>query len=136
MRARGLSAEVINAGVDGYGMRQQLVRYRRDIAQLKPDAVVIYAGWNRCGRLVDPLCWSPIGVPGGRSEWLRQMGMMLGRRSMLVRRVFDHFAELGNEWHRHEWVMDPYHDIWVADLRTLVKEISARGQKPVLVVYK
>ena len=134
LRARGIGAEVINAGVDGYGMRQQLVRYRRDIAQLKPAAVVIYEGWNRCGRLVDPLCWAPLGVPGGRSEWVRQVGLILARRSMLAKRVFQHFAELNNEWHRHDWVMDPYHDIWIAELRTLVKEMNDRGQRPVLVV--
>lgn len=38
--------EVLNAGVPGYNLRQCRLRYQADLATLKPDYVLIYAGWN------------------------------------------------------------------------------------------
>ena len=46
LRAKGLDAEVINAGVPGYNLYHTTVRYRERVAPLKPDYVVLYLGWN------------------------------------------------------------------------------------------
>ncbi|MCA9049615.1 MAG: hypothetical protein KDA89_12850 [Planctomycetaceae bacterium] len=46
LRADGLDAEVINAGVPGYNLVQSLSRFRTVVAPLKPDLVVLYLGWN------------------------------------------------------------------------------------------
>lgn len=46
LRESGKNVEVLNAGVPGYTVRQISRRYERDIAQLQPDIVIVYLGWN------------------------------------------------------------------------------------------
>ncbi|MGE3245586.1 MAG: GDSL-type esterase/lipase family protein, partial [Beijerinckiaceae bacterium] len=46
--------EVVNAGVPGYSLVQNIVRMRRSIAPLKPDIVVSYHGFNGLP-LIDPV---------------------------------------------------------------------------------
>ncbi|RAU21867.1 hypothetical protein CU669_11220 [Paramagnetospirillum kuznetsovii] len=45
LAARGRLVEAINGGVEGYWLRNHLLEINRYIA-LKPDIVVIFAGWN------------------------------------------------------------------------------------------
>lgn len=42
----GRPVESLNAGVSGYSTHQGLLRWRRDVADLRPDVVVLYFGWN------------------------------------------------------------------------------------------
>ncbi len=46
LQQQGVDAEVINAGVPGFNLRQCRLRYEQDIAQLNPDYVLLYLGWN------------------------------------------------------------------------------------------
>ncbi|WP_442506950.1 SGNH/GDSL hydrolase family protein [Novipirellula sp. SH528] len=46
LRERGVDAEVINAGVNGYSMTQCRHRYEQVVAPLRPDFVILYLGWN------------------------------------------------------------------------------------------
>jgi lysophospholipase L1-like esterase len=45
LRRRGFDAEVINAGVEGYTVRNVLMRLD-EYKKLRPDLVTIYLGWN------------------------------------------------------------------------------------------
>jgi lysophospholipase L1-like esterase len=38
--------EVVNAGVEGYNSEQISLHFQRDVLPLKPDMILIYAGWN------------------------------------------------------------------------------------------
>lgn len=51
---RGLSSEVINAGVPGYNMTQCREHYIADVAPLQPDFVILCLGWNDSRLLVSP----------------------------------------------------------------------------------
>jgi len=135
LRSHGVRAEVVNAGVPGYGMHQLLLRYRREIAALQPDFVVVYAGWNRTGALVDSLEWVPFGITRPGDGQLRRAQLWLAGHSLLFRKALQYLAAERSEWLSPEWVIDPYHETYVEDLRALATEISARHQRPVLILY-
>jgi lysophospholipase L1-like esterase len=135
LRTRGVSAEVINAGVPGYGSRQILRRYRRDIAGLRPDAVVFYEGWNRTGALVDPAGWTPYATPRPETPAAQRLRMWIARHSLLVQEAA---ARSGSGRPATAWEarpVDPYHDVFVSDVTTLVRGVLADGHRVVLVVY-
>ena len=46
LRAQGQIVEVINAGVPGYNLFRSRVRFQQIVAELEPDIVVLYAGYN------------------------------------------------------------------------------------------
>lgn len=131
----GVPADVVNAGVPGYGSRQLLLRYRRDIATLKPDFVILYSGWNRTGALVDHDEWVPTGIPLPEDMLLSRAGIFLSRHSLLLQDFIYQIVFIQQKASPLKWSMDPHHDVFVNDLTTLVKEIRAHGQTPVLIIY-
>jgi lysophospholipase L1-like esterase len=135
LRQEGIRAEVLNAGVPGYGSRQLLLRYRRDIAPLKPDFVVLYEGWNRTGAVVDPAGFVPPGILRPDASAAQSLVRSLGRHSLLARDAIKGAMRVRGELGSEPWHPDPYHDIFVADFRALVRDIAADGVTPVLVVY-
>lgn len=129
---QGLPSEVINAGVLGHGSRQLLLRYRRDIAGLEGDVVILFTGWNRTGALVDSREWVPHGIVREGDAISRRLASLCGRHSLLCRRFIQAAsARIG----RHEWAADPYPDVFFSDVATLVRDITKQGQIPVVVVY-
>jgi len=46
LQERGVAAQVINAGVPGYGSGHVLAKLQHDIVDLDPDVVILSAGWN------------------------------------------------------------------------------------------
>lgn len=46
LRARGLNAEVINAGSNGWDSYQELLRVKHELLSYAPDALVLHQGWN------------------------------------------------------------------------------------------
>jgi lysophospholipase L1-like esterase len=146
LKTQGIDAEVINAGVQGYGSRQLLLRYRRDIASIQPDYVVIYEGWNRTGPLVDPAGWVPFGFdivrPG--QERKPELVTYLALHSFLMQRFITRAALKRGErqktsagWFESSlpYSVDSYQDVFISDFTQLVKEIRAHRQQPVLVLY-
>ncbi len=132
---KGVTADVINAGVPGYGSHQNLLRYRRDIASLEPDLVLIYEGWNRTGALVDPAGFVPYATPRPNASWGRRMSSLLARHSLLLQTWMTRA-----QWRRQKepadrWSPDAYHGVFVSDVSTLVHEAQSRGQTPVLILY-
>jgi lysophospholipase L1-like esterase len=139
LRSKGIDAEVINAGVQGYGSRQLLVHYRKDIASLQPDYVVIYEGWNRTGALVDPEGWLAFGLGTGQPGKKRsRLEVYLLRHSLVLQRIYTWVAKrrAGKpNLSTATYKIDPYDDVFVRDFRELVEEIQAHRQYPVLVLY-
>ncbi len=146
LKAKGIEAEVINAGVQGYGSRQLLLRYRRDIAALKPDYVIIYEGWNRTGPLVDPKGWVPFGFDIARPGQKRKPEFVtyLGLHSLVLQRLITRASVRRGEspkpsagWFESSapYTVDSYQDVFISDFTQLVKEIRAHQQQPVLVLY-
>jgi lysophospholipase L1-like esterase len=135
LRSQGVSAEVINAGVPGYGSRQILRRYRRDIAGLGPDVVIFYEGWNRVGALVDPAGWAPYATPRPESALGDRIRMWIARHSLIVQEAVTRAWSPHAGGSREEPLFDAYHEEFVADVTLLAREILAKGQRPVLVVY-
>jgi lysophospholipase L1-like esterase len=135
LRSRGVSAEVINAGVPGYGSRQILRRYRRDIAGLGPDVVIFYEGWNRVGALVDPGGWAPYATPRPETALGDRLRMWIARHSLIVQVAVTRSSSRHSGSSREEWPFDPYHEEFVADVTLLAREVLANGQTPILVVY-
>lgn len=54
--------EVLNAGVCGYGSSNLLARLQKEILGLKPDIIIIFAGWNLVGCLKSKYSWVPENV--------------------------------------------------------------------------
>ena len=146
LKTEGIEAEVINAGVQGYGSRQLLVRYRRDIAPLQPDYVIIYEGWNRTGPLVDPTGWVPFGFDILRPGQNRKPELVtyLALHSLLMRRFITHASKRRGQspkpsagWRESSapYALDVYQDVFISDFMQLVNEIRAHQQQPVLVIY-
>ena len=135
LEARGIRSDVINAGVNGYGSRQLLIRYRRDLATLQADFVVLYAGWNRTGALVDTGEWVPFDIAYPRDGPVRRALLVLCRHSFLLSHVLQALAERRAAANKTVWSMDRHHETWVEDMRALTRDIAAHGQRPVLVVY-
>lgn len=52
LRTRGIDAEVLNAGVNGYNLAQVRHRYDDVVAGLQPDFVILYLGWNDTPKLI------------------------------------------------------------------------------------
>lgn len=46
LAARGVKAEVVNAGVYGWDSYQELLRLKEEILRLEPDVVLLHQGWN------------------------------------------------------------------------------------------
>src|SRR3989344_3570087 len=46
LKARGQSAEVINAGVGAWYSYQERLRFEREIVNYEPDIVILHQGWN------------------------------------------------------------------------------------------
>ena len=46
LREQGFDVEVLCGAVPGYNLYQTTARFKRDIAPLQPDVVLLYAGWN------------------------------------------------------------------------------------------
>ncbi len=135
LRQKGVDAQVLNAAVAGYGSRQLLVRYRRDVAPLSPSYVVIYEGWNKTGALVDPAEFVPFGIDLPGEGVARGALVGLGRHVLLVRHAIGAVNRIEERFSRADWKPDQHHDIWVADMRALVQEIIADGHTPVFVIY-
>jgi lysophospholipase L1-like esterase len=140
LRRRGIAAEVVNAGVPGYGSRQNLLRYERELAPLDLDYVVLYIGWNRTGALVDSREWVPLGISRSGDSLVRRTGTWLGGHSLLFRHGFTGFVARRERVdplaHKDEgFRMDPYHAVYREDLGALVRSIKAHHQRPVLIVY-
>jgi lysophospholipase L1-like esterase len=146
LKTEGIDAEVLNAGVQGYGSRQLLLRYRRDIAELQPDFVIIYEGWNRTGPLVDPAGWVPFGFDMVRPGQERKSELVtyLALHSLLMQRFITRAAKQRGESQKTSagwfdlslpYTVDSYQDVFVSDFTQLVKEIRAHQQQPVLVLY-
>lgn len=140
LRAKGVDAEVINAAVQGYGSRQLLLRYRRDIAMLQPDYVIVHEGWNRTGALVDPDGWVAWGFgiarPGQKPH--RAVTNYLILHSLIVQKIITWVSirrGLKADKSVGPFHMDPYQNVFVGDSTALVKEIQAHHQQPVLVLY-
>ena len=54
LRERGCQVEVVNGAVPGYNLYQSTLRFRETLAPLKPDFVIVYAGWNDLPYVVSP----------------------------------------------------------------------------------
>ena len=129
--ARGIRAAVVNAGVSGYGSRQLLLRYRHQIAALRPDEVIVYEGWNRTGILTDSTAWEPFGI--GNSEYGRAL-VWLARHSILARQLLRTLYERRQlRW--AGWRPDEHQVAWEADMDSLAREIAGHGQHASLVLY-
>ena len=145
LKAEGIDAEVLNAGVQGYGSQQLLLRYLRDIAPRQPDYVIIYEGWNRTGPLVDPAGWVPFGFDIVRPDEKQKAKLVtyLAHHSLLVQRFITRTSirrgqtsGSGRWWESSgTYRVDPYQDVFISDFTVLVEEVRAHGQQPVLVLY-
>jgi lysophospholipase L1-like esterase len=137
LRARGIDAEVINAGVPGYGTHQLLIRYRRDIAAFKSDIVVLFLGWNGVGALVDPYGFVPGSVPRPGASLFRRLWIAVAQHSLMFQdavhatRDFRVRALDGG----YRYYIDRYFDTFILDTKALVDAIHANGQIPVLVIH-
>lgn len=135
LREMGLQdVEVINAGVPGYGTRQVLLHYRRDIAKLQPNYVIVHMGWNGAGALVDPRGFVPISVPLPGSSPSARLFRSFMSHSLLLQKVFARMVRYLLT-RRKVTKPDQFQDVFVSDLRTLTLEIESQHQTPVLVVY-
>jgi lysophospholipase L1-like esterase len=135
LRERHLDVEVINAGVPGYGMRQLLVRYRRDLAALDADVFLIFEGWNGAGALVDPYGWLPVGIPSKNDSWHKSLAFAIAEHSIVLRQYLTQRAVQSEKERRPRPHLDPYHQIFVDDLRALVQAMPSHGHRPVLILY-
>ena len=135
LREKGIAADVINAGVPGYGSHQSLLRYRRDIASLEPDLLLIYEGWNRTGALVDPAGFVPYATPRPSASWGRRMSSLLARHSLVLQTWMTREKWRRQKGPANRWSADRYHEVFVSDVTTLVHDAQSRGQTPVLILY-
>ncbi len=135
LRQKGLAAEVINAGVPGYGSHQNLVRYRRDIAALDADLVLVYEGWNRTGALVDPAGFVPYATPRPGASWTDRSSRFFARHSLLLQSFVIRWRWQKQKAPAGEWSADPYQQVFVQDLTTLVQCAQSHGQKTALILY-
>lgn len=135
LRDKQLDVEVVNAGVLGYGSRQLLMRYRRDLAPLEADLVLFYEGWNRTGTLVDPHGWWPAGIARPGDRWSKRLAFALAEHSLILRSFLNRAALREQARSPPRPYLDPYHQIFVDDVRALVREMPAHGHRPALIVY-
>ena len=135
LRQKGILAEVINAGVAGYGSHQSLVRYRRDLARLDADVVLLYEGWNRTGALVDPAGFVPYATPPPGAAWERRMSSFIARHSVLLQSFVARAQSRKQKTPVEKWLADPYQGVFLADIEALAQDAHRLGQKPVLILY-
>ncbi len=135
LRKKGLPAEVINAGVPGYGSHQNLLRYRRDIVPLSADLILIYEGWNRTGARVDPAGFVPYATPPPGAVWTRRISSFLARHSLLLQSFVTRAQSRKQKAPVQDWSSDPYHEVFASDVQALAQEAQNHGQRPVLILY-
>jgi lysophospholipase L1-like esterase len=135
LQREAIPAEVINGGVPGYGSHQILLRYRRDIARLRPDVVLFYEGWNRTGALVDPAGWVPFATSRPNAGLSQRVGIWIADHSLILQESIARFRARTQNAAAREWSGDPYPDVFVADVTALVREILADGHQALLIVY-
>jgi len=135
LRQKGIPAEVINAGVPGYGSRQILLRYRREIAQLRPDYVLFYEGWNRSGALVDSGGWRPYAIPSPGAGLRERVWIWLARNSLMVQASVIRDLARRQKVPVGNWSADGYPGVFISDVQALIQETLANGQEAVLIVY-
>lgn len=135
LRQRGIPAEVINAGVPGYGSHQTLLRYRRDIARLDADMVLVYEGWNRTGALVDPAGFIPYATPPPNASWAKRISSFFARHSLLLQSFVIRAQSRKQKAPAAQWSADPYQEVFVSDLKALLQDAQSHGQRPVLILY-
>ena len=111
------------------------LRYRRDIASLDADVVLIYEGWNRTGALVDPAGFVPYATPPSGASWGRRMSSLLARHSLLLQTWLTREQSRRQKEPADRWSPDPYHGVFVSDVTALVRDAQSRGQTPVLILY-
>jgi lysophospholipase L1-like esterase len=129
LRGAGERSWVLNAGVNGYGSRQLLRRFQTETAAMDPDYVVVYEGWNRVGRLVNPDAFSPF-----RKGFMGHVVTSLTPFSLLVRDVARPFAQRALA-RVGKWRPDRFQSVWETDMDSLVAQIADHGIRPVVVVY-
>jgi lysophospholipase L1-like esterase len=135
LRRRGIPSEVINAGVPGYGSRQILMRYHRDIARLTPDIVLFYEGWNRTGALIDRAGWLPYAIPSPNAGFPERAGRWLAKHSLILQAYVTRSFARRQKVPPEKWSADPYPDVFASDVQALVQDILANGQKAAVIVY-
>jgi lysophospholipase L1-like esterase len=91
--APGLRVEVINAGVPGYGVTQDLIRLETELYAYRPDLIILYQGHNDLfGNLKSAAGLS--GVPGQRPDEVAQVTpwtAWLERHSLFYAKVAERF---------------------------------------------
>lgn len=126
----GCPAVVANGGVSGYGSRQLLLRYRRDIRPMRPRVLVIYSLWNRTGVLVDNDQFVPAIIPRNGDSALRRLLAFGGAQSLLVRRVVTRLHLLDRD---RAWTSDPHHAEFERDIHALVTDAIKDGMAVILI---
>jgi lysophospholipase L1-like esterase len=137
LRTRGIHAEVINAGVPGYGTRHQLTRYRRDIAKIRPDIVVLFLGWNGVGALVEPYGFVPGSVPRPGASVFRRLWIAVAQHSLVFQHAVDATRDLRVRALEggYRYSIDDHFDTFILDTKALVDAIRADGRIAVLVIH-
>lgn len=136
LQEKGIDAEIFNAGAPGYGSRHHLIQYRRDIARMSPDVILIHCGWNRVGIIADPDTWMPPVIPNPHQRLDQRLVMKLGSASLLFRtflRLED--SDIPGKRPRQIWYHPELHDVFMQDVRQLVGDVLANRQLPVLILY-
>ena len=134
LNTQGKNVEVVNAGVSGYGTRQLLIRYRRDLRTYPAKLVVVFSGWNRTGALVDRREWTPRSVARPGDGWARKPLVFFAKRSLLSRGVIREIEKRNTE-SKGYWQMEQFQETYETDIRALAKAILENGQTPVFVLY-
>lgn len=74
LRRQGHAVEVINAAVPGYNLFRSRVRFQQIVAELEPDIVVLYAGYNDIPYVTSedpaPEHWLRQPAPAAWERWL------------------------------------------------------------------
>lgn len=135
LHAVGCSAVTLNAGVNGYGSHQHLLRYERDLAGLGADWVVVYAGWNRSGMPGEWDVFRPMFVRLPGDPWTRGLAAWLGAHSYLGRRGLEKAVAWNAGRHGEEWYPDPTIETWAEQMQALVAAIQGHDQRAALVLY-
>lgn len=137
LQSQGIHAEVINAGVPGYGTRQQVIRYQRDIVPAKPDIVILFLGWNGTGALLNPSGCVPGSVARPGASQIRRLWIAIARHSLIFQDLVDATRTVRVQVFEggYQYNIENQMDVFVADTKTLVREILAHNQTPLLVIH-
>ena len=139
LQKRGIHAEVLNAGVPGYGVHQNLIRFRRDLWKLGARIVILDEGWNSLGatfpRGRNLFVPGTIARPG--ASWLRRLGISVMRNSLLAFDLIDATRNVRVNLFEtpYEYRLDPDSAAFQDTLRALVNEVLAHDGCPVLIAY-